>query len=134
MPIYLQFGIVPLTKGRHSGLLSPTLETNEQFGLGLVNGGYYKVINQYIDVTLRGDIYSYGGWRATISPTYRKLYKYNGGLNFTIRSTKLNFKGDPDFSKNTSYGITWNHSLDRVARPGTNFSASVNASSTKYNR
>ncbi len=134
IPIYLPFGIFPLSKGRHSGFLSPSLETNEQYGLGLVNGGYYKVINQYFDVTLRGDIYSYGGWRATISPTYRKRYKYNGGLNFTIRSTKLNFKGDPDFSKNTSYAINWNHSVDNRARPGTNFSASVSASSTKYNR
>jgi LPS-assembly protein len=134
IPIYLPFGIFPMSRGRHSGLLSPTLETNEQFGLGLVNGGYYKVINQYFDVTLRGDVYSYGGWRATISPTYRKRYKYSGGLNFTVRSTKLNFKGDPDFSKNTSYGITWNHTVDSRARPGTSFSASVSASSTKYNR
>ena len=134
IPIYLPFGIFPLSKGRHSGLLSPSLETNEQFGLGLVNGGYYKVLNQYFDVILRGDIYSYGGWRATISPSYRKRYKYNGGLNFTVRSTKFNFKGDPDFSKSRNYGLTWTHTLDSKARPGTNFSANVNASSTRYNR
>jgi len=39
IPIYLPFGIFPLSHGRHSGFLSPTLETNEQYGLGLVNGG-----------------------------------------------------------------------------------------------
>ncbi|HEY0434214.1 MAG TPA: putative LPS assembly protein LptD, partial [Chitinophagaceae bacterium] len=38
IPIYLPFGIFPLSKGRHSGLLPPTFETNEQYGLGLVNG------------------------------------------------------------------------------------------------
>jgi len=134
VPIYLPFGIFPLSKGRHSGFLSPSLEVNEQYGLGLVNGGYYKVLNQYLDLTLRGDIYSYGGWAINITPTYRKRYKYNGGLNFSMRSTKQNFKGDPDYSKNLSYFINWNHSLDSRARPGTNFSASVSAGSTKYNQ
>ena len=61
VPIYLPFGIFPLSTGRHSGLLAPSLETNEQYGLGLINGGYYKVINQYWDIMLRTKIYSYGG-------------------------------------------------------------------------
>jgi lipopolysaccharide assembly outer membrane protein LptD (OstA) len=134
IPIYLPFGIFPLTKGRHSGFIAPTLETNEEYGLGLVNGGYYKVLSDYWDVALHGDVYSYGGWRATISPEYRKRYKYNGGFNITVQSTKLNFKGDPDYSKNTSYSFTWHHTMDSRARPGTNFSASVNASSTRFNR
>jgi lipopolysaccharide assembly outer membrane protein LptD (OstA) len=134
VPIYLPFGIFPLSKGRHSGFLSPSFETNEQYGLGLVGGGYYKVINDYWDVELRTDIWSYGGWKGTIHPSYRKRYKFNGGLNFTILSTKQNFKGDPDFSKNTSYSFQWSHTLNSKARPGTNFSASVNASSTKFNR
>src|SRR5678810_1336914 len=30
--------------------------------------------------------------------------------------------------------LTWNHSVDSRARPGTNFSASVSAGSTKYNQ
>jgi LPS-assembly protein len=134
VPIYLPFGIFPLNKGRHSGFLPPQFTTNEQYGLGLEGLGYYKVLSQYFDVTLRTNIYSYGGWLATISPTYRKRYKYNGGLNLTVQSTKINFKGDPDFSKNTSYSITWNHSVDSRARPGTNFSASVNAGSSKFNQ
>ncbi|HEY1872661.1 MAG TPA: putative LPS assembly protein LptD, partial [Chitinophagaceae bacterium] len=98
------------------------------------NGGYYKVINDYWDITFRGDVYSYGGWRATISPTYRKRYRFNGGFNFTILSTKENFKGDPDYLKNTNYSIQWNHSVDSKARPGTSFTASVDASSTKFNQ
>ena len=134
VPIYLPFGIFPLSTGRHSGLLAPSLETNEQYGLGLINGGYYKVINEFWDVTLRTKIYSYGGWQANLSPSYRKRYKYRGGLNFSVQSTKINFKGDPDYTHNMSYFLTWNHSVDSRARPGTNFSASVNAGSTKYNQ
>ena len=52
----------------------------------------------------------------------------------SLQSTKNNFKGDPDFLKNNSFFISWGHSVDSRARPGTNFSANVNAGSTKYNR
>jgi LPS-assembly protein len=134
VPIILPFGFFPLSQGRHSGLLPPQFTTNEQMGLGLEGLGYYKVLNDYWDVKVYGNIYSYGGWLANINPTYRKRYHYNGSFNFSIQNTKQNFKNDPDFVKNKSYFITWNHSVDSRARPGTTFSASVNAGSTKFNQ
>ncbi len=133
IPVYLPFGFFPMKTGRHSGLLPPQFTVNEDFGLGLEGLGYYKALNDYFDVTVRTNIYSYGGWSANITPTYRKRYRYQGRLNFSVQSTKFNFKGDPDYIKNRSYFITWSHSVDSRARPGTNFSASVNAGSTKYN-
>src|SRR5699024_5082870 len=59
IPIYLPFGFFPMSQGRHSGFLPPTFATNEAFGLGLEGLGYYKVLNEYLDVTFRGNIYSY---------------------------------------------------------------------------
>ncbi len=134
VPIYLPFGFYPLSQGRHSGLLPPQFTTNEQYGLGLEGLGYYKVISDYWDAKLYGNIYSYGGWSANLNPTYRKRYRYSGAFNLSVQVTKLNFKGDPDFLKNKSYFVTWSHAVDSRARPGTNFSASVNAGSTKYNQ
>ncbi len=134
VPVYLPFGFYPLSQGRHSGLLPPTFTVNEQYGLGLERLGYYKVLSDYWDMQVFGNLYSYGGWTANINPTYRKRYRYSGAFNLSIQSTKLNFKGDPDFVKNRSYFINWGHSVDSRARPGTNFSASVNAGSTKYNQ
>jgi LPS-assembly protein len=134
IPIYLPFGLFPLNPGRHSGILAPTFEVNEQFGIGLINGGYYHVLNDYVDVTLRGNIYSYGGWMANLTPTYRKRYRYNGSLNISLMRTKQNFKGDPDFSVNKTFNVSWNHSVDSKAKPGTNFGANVNFGSTKYNQ
>jgi hypothetical protein len=122
-----------MKKGRHSGLLPPQFTANEDFGLGLEGLGYYKVLNEHFDITVRTNIYSYGGWSANITPTYRKRYRYSGQMNFSVQSTKFNFKGDPDYVKNRSYYVTWSHSADSRARPGTNFSASVNAGSTRYN-
>lgn len=134
IPIYIPFGFYPLSQGRHSGLLPPQFTTNEQYGLGLEGLGYYKVLNDYWDVKLYGNVYSYGGWSVNINPAYRKLYHYNGAFTFSMQSNKLNFKGDPDYSKTTTYNISWYHNVDSKARPGTTFSANVNAGSTKFNR
>ena len=134
IPIYLPFGFFPLQKGRHSGFLPPQFTVNQQFGLGLEGLGYYKVLNDYFDFTAKGNIYSYGGWSVDLSPTYRKRYRYSGRLSFQYRSTKFNFKGDPDYNKSNAFQINWSHSVDSKARPGTSFSASVSAGSTKFNQ
>jgi lipopolysaccharide assembly outer membrane protein LptD (OstA) len=133
VPIYLPFGFFPLSQGVHSGLLPPQFTTNDEFGLGLEGLGYYQVFNQHWDTKFYGNIYSYGGWSFNVNPTYRKRYHYSGSLNFGLQRTKRNFKGDPDYYTNNSYTLTWNHSADTRARPGTSFSANVNSSSTTYN-
>lgn len=134
IPIPIPFGFYPLSQGRHSGLLPPQFATNEQYGLGLEGLGYYKVLSDYWDTKVYGNIYSYGGWSVNVNPTYRKRYHYAGTFNFSMQSTQLNFKGDPDFQKTKTYFITWSHSVDPRVRPGTTFSANVNAGSTKFNR
>ncbi|RYY59186.1 MAG: LPS-assembly protein LptD, partial [Chitinophagaceae bacterium] len=133
VPVYIPFGYFPLSQGRKSGLLAPQFATNEQTGLGLERIGYYKVINDYWDAQLYGNVYSYGSWSANINPTYRKRYRYQGATNFGIQHSKFNFKGDPDYSVQNTFTLTWSHSTDTRARPGTSFAASVNASSTRYN-
>jgi LPS-assembly protein len=133
VPVYIPFGFYPMSQGRKSGLLPPQFETNDQFGLGLTGLGYYKVFNQYWDTKFYGDIYSYGGWAVNMNPTYRKRYRYSGTMTFGLRKTKRNFKGDPDYYSNNAYLLTWSHVADARARPGTTFSANVNASSTTYN-
>jgi LPS-assembly protein len=134
LPIYLPFGIFPLKNGRKSGLLPPQFAATEQFGLGLEGLGYYKVLNDYVDIKFLANIYSYGGWSASVIPTYRKRYRYNGSFNISMQHTKINFKGDPDYSLTKTFNISWNHSIDPRAHRGTNFSANVNAGSTKFNQ
>ena len=91
IPLYLPFGFYPLSQGRHSGLLPPRFANNEQFGLGLEGLGYYKVISEYWDARVYGNIYSYGGWSVNVNPTYRKRYRYSGAFNISVQNTlKLN--------------------------------------------
>ncbi|MCG7751421.1 LPS-assembly protein LptD [Flavihumibacter cheonanensis] len=135
VPIYIPFGFFPLSQGRKSGILPPQFVANEQFGLGLEGVGYYKVLGEKFDVMLRGDIYSYGGWRAVLTPTYKRRYRYSGRLNLSLQNTRiLSRDATKEFDVNRSFNIQWSHVADAKARPGTSFQASVNAGSTQYNR
>jgi lipopolysaccharide assembly outer membrane protein LptD (OstA) len=135
IPFYIPFGFFPLSQGRHSGLLPPQFTANDQFGLGLEGLGYYKVLNEYFDVITRADIYSYGGYRLNITPTYRVRYRYQGGLTFSYQNSRiLSDFGKSEFTSTKTFNISWNHSVDSRARPGQTFSASVNAGSTKFNQ
>lgn len=132
IPIYLPFGIFPLERGRHSGILPPQLNFNQDYGMGLEGLGYYKVFNEYLDAKLWSDIYSYGSWRVNLAPSYRVRYRFSGGFTISIQDTKIAFKGDPDYSQSRSFFVTWNHNMDGKARPGVNFAANVQAGSSKY--
>ncbi|UYQ94298.1 putative LPS assembly protein LptD [Chitinophaga horti] len=133
-PLYIPFAIFPITSGQRSGILVPQYTVNQQKGIGLENGGYYIGLGEYLDLTVRGNVYSYGSWGTTFSPTYRKRYRYNGGLNISLANTRF---GDPevkeDFSVSRDFNVTWNHSMDSKARPGTNFSANVHFGTSNYN-
>ena len=132
IPLYLPFGIFPMKKGRQSGILPPQFTVNQDFGLGLEGLGYYRAISDYLDARVVFDVYSYGTWRGNFQPTYRKRYRYNGNLNLSFQNTKFAFKGDPDFKQSKSFFITWAHTMDSKALPGVNFSANVNAGSSKF--
>lgn len=133
VPIILPFGIFPLKQGRHSGLLPPTFAANDLYGLGLENGGYYKVLSDNWDVTARASLYSSGSYTLDINPHYFKRYHYQGSFSFAMNNYINNTKGDPDYSSTKAFQIRWTHSTDSKARPGVTFSANVNAGSSKYN-
>ncbi len=135
VPIYIPFGIFPISQGRHSGFLPPQFTANDQFGLGLQNMGYYKVFNDNLDLETRGDVWSYGGWTLNVSPTYRVRYRYNGRMQLTMQRTRM-LSEDPkeDYTDQRTFRINWSHQVDGKARPGTSFSANVNAGSTQFNR
>ncbi len=134
VPIYLPFGIFPLVQGKHSGILPPVFTEDQQYGLALQGLGYYKILSDNWDATVRGSIYSYGSWTLDANSTYYKRYHYRGNFSFSYKHMKLNFKGDPDYQLNKAFNIIWNHSMDSKARPGVSFSANVNVGSSSYNQ
>lgn len=128
IPVYLPFGIYPMQQGRHSGLIAPSFNANEELGLSLDGLGYYRVLSDRWDAVIRGTLYSYGGWTANLSPRYYKRYRYQG--NFTINVLHLR---DLDKSGTRAFNVQWSHTTDSKARPGVSFNASLNAGSSGYN-
>jgi LPS-assembly protein len=135
--VFLPFGLFPLNRARHSGVLLPSFTSSQDFGLGLEGLGYYKVFGEHVDVTTRANIYSYGGWNLNLNSKYIMRYKYTGNLNVTFQNTKSlssNVSSKEEFNSTKSYMINWSHSRDSRARPGTSFSANVNFGSTRFNQ
>ncbi len=132
-PLFIPFAIFPLSHGQRTGLLPPTYEVTQQKGIGLVNGGYYFGFGDHLDLTVRGDIYSYGSWGLTLNPRYYKRYHYSGSFMLSVNSTRFGDPQTPDFTKSRDFRVTWSHSMDSKAHPGVTFSASVNAGTSTYN-
>lgn len=134
LPIIIPFGFFPFTDKYSSGILMPTFEDELTRGFGLKNGGYYFAINDYMDMEIRGDIYSKGTWAMNATTTYRKRYKYSGNFNFDYREDVTGEKDLADYSKRNSLSIRWSHSQDAKANPFRTLSASVNFATSGYNQ
>ena len=136
IPIQIPFALFPLTRGRHSGLMAPAFNTSEDFGLGLEGLGYYKILSDNVDATVRANIYSYGGWSMNLNTKYIMRYKYLGNFNLAFQNTKIlnrNTSIADEFTGGRTFMLNWSHQMDNRALPGTSFSANVNFGSSKYN-
>jgi len=133
-PLILPFGFFPNTRGQASGILVPSYGETRNRGFYLENGGFYWGINDYVDLSIRGDIYSRGSWATRLGSNYRKRYKYNGSLNFNYAINILGERDLPGYERNRDFRVQWSHSQDPKARPNSVFRANVNAGSSSYNR
>jgi len=134
LPIIIPFGFVPERPDRASGILIPTYGEEKSRGLYLRDFGYSIVIGDYLDLALTGDVYSYGSWAARLTSRYKKRYAFDGSLSINYSDDITGERDTDSFSESKNFGITWNHSQDAKARPGTSFRASVNFSSPSNNR
>jgi hypothetical protein len=136
-PIYfpmIPFGYFPNSTKYTSGILIPTYGEEQQRGFFLRDGGYYWAANEHFDLALRGDIYSKGSWAAKVHTTYKTRYRYNGSLDFSYNINKKSEKPLPDASTLRGFSLIWSHSQDSKANPNRTFSASVNLSTSSYDK
>jgi lipopolysaccharide assembly outer membrane protein LptD (OstA) len=131
LPLGLPFGFFPKPNSRTSGFILPTFGEDAKLGFYLRNFGYYVALNENIDVTTMGTLFSRGSYELNSSARYLKRYKYGGNLVLSYGSHNYGLPGDPP---RKDFNITWSHSQDPNASPGTTFSASVNAGTSSYNQ
>ena len=134
LPFAIPYGFFPFTKSYSSGFIMPTYGDETSRGFYLRDGGYYFAISDKMDLKLIGEIYTKGSWGITASSNYKKRYKYSGSFNFSYQSTVEGEKNMPDYSKTTSFKLQWSHRQDAKANPYSSLQASVNYSSTSYER
>lgn len=136
-PIYfpfLPFGYFPNSPTYSSGILVPTYGEEQNRGFFLRDGGYYWAASEYIDLAVRGDIYSKGSWGVKLHTNYRKRYKFSGGFDFRYAMNVYGDKGLVNYTKSPQFQIMWSHSQDPKSNPNRTFSASVNFSTSGYDK
>ncbi|HXH19052.1 MAG TPA: putative LPS assembly protein LptD [Chitinophagales bacterium] len=134
LPVYLPFAIFPIRKGQRSGILLPEWGEEQSRGFFLRNGGYYFAISDYVDLALRGDIYTSGSWAIKANSVYRKRYHYNGNIRVDFGQNRLGEPESPDFNVKNDFRVNWNHSQETKAALNSRFTANVNFGSSSYDK
>ena len=134
LPLAIPYGFFPFTKSYSSGFIMPTYGDESARGFYLRDGGYYFAINDKWDLKLLGEIYTKGSWGVSAASNYNKRYRYSGSFYFSYQDTKNGDKGMPDYTKQTSFKVQWNHRQDSKANPYSSLSASVNFATSSYER
>ena len=133
-PLFIPFGFFPIQDKQSSGFIMPTYGNETNRGYNLRNGGWYFSINDYMDLALRGDIFTLGSWKLKAQSAYKKRYTYSGNFSISYSKNLLGERDLPDFEDRRDFFINWTHNQDTKAHPNRRFSAKVNAGSSSFNQ
>lgn len=125
------FGFFPNSENRSNGLIIPSYGEAVNQGFYLSRGGYYFGLNDNMDFALTGDIYTRGTWATYLNSRYVKRYRFNGNYSIDFVNSKFSNKEYPDYFSARTFNVKWRHVQDAKAKPGSSFSADVNAGSSK---
>ena len=133
-PLAIPFGFFPFTDKYSSGLIMPQFGDNYERGLYMMGIGYYFALSDYFDLEVTGDIYTKGTWAVYAKSKYVKRYLFSGNISLNYRCDVTGERDMPDYVKATNFSVQWTHTQDSKANPYNNLSASVNFSTSGYNR
>ncbi len=131
-PIYLPFGLFPVSQKQKSGFILPTYTLEQQRGLGLLNGGYYFFINDQADALVQANFFTKGSYAVSGLTDYNRLYHYKGAFHLSYAYNKTGEDFEPGAGVDKSFMINWNHSSDPKSVPGQAFNANVEAGSSSF--
>jgi hypothetical protein len=136
IPLYfigLPFGMLPQQKKNTSGILIPEYGEDANRGFFLREGGYFWAINDYINATVLGEIYSKGSWGLSLKSNFKKNYKYNGGIEIKYNKIQNGEKILPGSFSQNSFWVTGSYNQDGKSNPNSIFSTSLNFGSPGFN-
>jgi lipopolysaccharide assembly outer membrane protein LptD (OstA) len=113
VPIFaLPFGIFPTERGRRSGLIAPAYGESANRGRYLSHLGYYWAMNDYMDLSVRGDGYAKGGYVLYSDYRYASRYNFTGGISGSYAKTTFGEVGDPAYANATSFDLHLTHNQE----------------------
>ncbi len=134
-PLAVPFAFLPMVKGRSSGILMPSYGWMSGRGYYLKDGGYYLAINDYMDLSLMGELYTNLSWKGEVKSNYYKRYRYRGTLDVAYGRYRQGIKEDTaNYNVFSDFKVSWQHNQDAKANPRSRFSANVNMQSRNYNK
>ncbi|MEM0998364.1 MAG: putative LPS assembly protein LptD [Bacteroidota bacterium] len=130
LPLILPFGFFPNQTGKRSGIVMPTYGEAADRGFFLRNGGYFFAINDNLDLMLRGDIFSRGGWRLEASTDYNKRYHFTGNFQAEYGYQRFGESTDPSFREERNFWVKWRH--QQTLNPQADLRADVSLGSSNF--
>jgi hypothetical protein len=122
-PLGLPFVIIPNQKSKTSGLLFPEFIPLSQFGFGLQDLGYYIPINDNLQTSIYGNLYSRGSWGLRNDLDYAKKYGFSGKISLGFQQFRSGF---PSNQNNNKVSVNWSHRKEIKSNPYWDFSSNVN--------
>lgn len=122
-PLGLPFIVIPQQEDRTHGFIFPQIVPISQYGFGVQDLGYYVPINDQLQTTFFGTLFSRGSWGLRNRTDYAKRYKHLGTVDVGFQRFKSGF---PSNTVQSKVSVLWNHRQDAKANPYWNFSSKVN--------
>ena len=121
-PLGLPFSVIPQVEDKSKGLIFPEIELLSSYGFGFRDLGYYIPINDRLQTTFYGTLYSRGSWGIRNQTDYAKRYKYAGKFELGFQQLKSDF---PNNINNNKLTLTWNHTKNPKSSPYWKFTSRV---------
>ena len=133
LPVWIPFGFFPSRRESTSGILMPSYGSDYTRGFSLRDGGYYFAVNQHMDLSLTGSIYTNGSWGMNGMTRYIKRYKFNGTAFIQYAINNVGEAGINQ-QKSKQYSINITHTQDPKANPTQTINANVNYTSSSFDK
>jgi lipopolysaccharide assembly outer membrane protein LptD (OstA) len=112
VPVFaLPFGIFPSERGRRSGIIMPAYGESSR-GRYLTHLGYYWAMNDYMDWSIRTDLYSKGSYTLSSDFRYALRYAFSGDISASYGRVLSGEPGDPAYGDDKVFNVHLGHSQD----------------------
>lgn len=123
-PITLPFAYFPTKKQAQTGILFPQIIPSSANGFGIQNMGYYFPVNDKLNTSVFGTIFSRGSFGVSNEVNYNIRYKFSGNTRVDYMNFRRPFPADS--LRNQKIGIRWTHNQDVKANPYWRFMGNIN--------